>query len=281
MSQSILQELMVTHLYIRDFIGETCQRLNFTSFPLPILDNHQLSDLSDWETILVPLTCSALNALTSMKHHRDTITTQLGNIEAVVATLPTFPALESARSPIKASLRDLAHIVSAATPPHVPVHTSPPIPRTCTTTCAACPLAPPRAQASPPAQGKSSSSSLDQDILRYDPDTGIFYCDPCTYPAKFPHSWEAGAFREVRYPDPTTFISSLLVPDCPKPQPSYGQDASASAPKGKQNKSSLTAGKVTSASNVSPVSQTLKSLPRQKEGSTQPVSPPPNTHRPP
>jgi len=109
--QSATPDLPENHLNIRDFVHETRQRLNFTSLSLRILDDHQLTGLSDGETILLPLSCSALNALTSMTRQLDTITTQLGNIESRIATLPTFPAVEkvfkTALAPINTSLRDL------------------------------------------------------------------------------------------------------------------------------------------------------------------------------
>jgi len=132
--QSSTPDLSETHLYIRDFVRETRRCLNFTSVKLPILDDHQLSELSDGETILVPLSCSALNALLSMTRQLDTITTQLGNIQAVVATLPTFLALEGALGPINASLRDLLQRMSAAPTPHVPALTRASVPPTSTTT---------------------------------------------------------------------------------------------------------------------------------------------------
>ena len=73
--------------------------------------------------------------------------------------------------------------------------------------------------------------------------------------------WEANAFREGNYPDPTTFVAGHLAPDCPKPPISYAKATSVGAPKGKKNKSSLTAVKVVSASNSVPVSQAPRSLP--------------------
>jgi len=115
--QSASPDLSESHLYIRDFVRETRQRLNFTPTQLPILDDPQLSELSDGETILVPLSCSTLNGLASMTRQLDTITTQLGNIQAVVATLPTFPALETVLGPINVSLHDLSQRVSAAPSP--------------------------------------------------------------------------------------------------------------------------------------------------------------------
>jgi len=64
--QSSSPELPESHLYIRDFVRETLYRLNFSGIQLPILDDRQLAELWDGETILVPLSCSALKALASM-----------------------------------------------------------------------------------------------------------------------------------------------------------------------------------------------------------------------
>jgi len=114
--QSFHPDLNESHLYIRDFVHETRQRLNFTSVELPILDIAQLSELSDGEMILVPLSCSALNALASMTRQLDTITTQLGNIQQAVHTMPTWPALQSTLEPINAAIRDLSHRVTGPTP---------------------------------------------------------------------------------------------------------------------------------------------------------------------
>jgi len=263
--QSSSPDLSESHLYIRDFVRETRQGLHFTSVQLPVLDDSQLSELSDGETILLPLCCSALNALASMTRQLDTITTQLGNIQSMVATLPTYPAVEkvfeTALAPINASLRDLSQRVSAAPYPLVPAPTRPSGPPTSTTTH---PIPPPpqvRTKTRAPPPNKASPASFDPEIPRYDPDTRSFYGNPRAYADKFPDSWEANAFREGKYPDPTTFIAGHLAPDCPKTQPSYAQAASTGAPKGKKNKSSLTAAKVASASNTVPVPQRPMSLP--------------------
>ena len=133
-SQSSAPDPCESHLYIGDFIRETRERLHFSSTQLPILDDNQLTGLSDFETILLPLCCSALNALASMTRQLDTITTKLGNIQSVVATLPTFPALEEALTPINASLRDLSQRMSAAPPSPAPAPTRLPVPPTGATT---------------------------------------------------------------------------------------------------------------------------------------------------
>ena len=78
--QSSSPDLTEAHLYIRDFVRMTRPRLNLTSVQLAILDDHQVAEHSDGETILVPLSCSALNALASITPQLDTITTQLGTI---------------------------------------------------------------------------------------------------------------------------------------------------------------------------------------------------------
>jgi len=273
-AQSSSPELTESHLYIRDFVRETRQRLNFTSVQLPILDDHQLSGLSDGEMILVPLSCSTLNALASMTRQLDTITTQLGNIQQAVHAMPTWTALEGVLTPINAAIRDLSHRGAASSPqPLAP--TRPPVPPTAATTRQTLPpptrppvpptgattLPPtrPKARAPPPAKG--SSSSFDPDIPRYDVGTQSFYGDPRAYADKFPDSWEANAFREGKYHDPTTFIAGHLAPECPKPQQSYAKAASTGAPMGKKNESSLTAAKVASASNSVSASQAPKSLP--------------------
>jgi len=272
-AQSSSPGLNESHLYIRDFIGETRQRLNFTPVQLPILDDHQLSGLSDGETILVPLSCSTLNALASMTRQLDTITTQLGSIQQAVHTMPTWTALEGVLTPINAAIRDLSHRVTAP-PPQAPAPTRPPVPPTGATTrqapaptrpavppagTHAPPLPRPKTRAPPPDKGPAAS--FDPDIPRYDVGTRSFYGDPRAYADRFPDSWEANAFREGKYPDPTTFIAGHLAPDCPKPQRSYAKVATAGAPKGKKNKSSLTAAQVASASNSVSASQPPKSLP--------------------
>jgi len=263
--QSPAPDLSETDLYIRDILREIRQRLNFTSIELPILDDHQLSGLSDGETLLVPLSCPALNALASMTHQLDTITPQLGNIQCMVATLPTFRAVEkvfeTALVPINASLHDLSQRVSAAPPPHVQAPTRAPVPPTSVTTRHTPLPAQARAKVRGPPHTKTPSSSFDLDIPPYDPVSRAFACHPRAYADNFPDSWEANAFREGKYPDPTLFISGHLTPDCPKPQPSYVHAVSKSGSKGQKNKSSLTAAKVASGSSLAPVTQTPRSLP--------------------
>jgi len=259
--QSSAPDLSETDLYICDFVRETRQRLNFWSTQLPILDDNQLSGLSDGETILVPLSCSALNTLASMTRQLDTTTTQLGTIQSIVATLPISSAMDARLEPINASLHDLSHRVSAAPPPLAQAPTRAPIPLTGVTTRPTPLPTQPRAKARAPPPPKAPSSSFDPDIPRYGPVTRAFYIDPHAYADKFADSWEANAFHEGKYPDPTTFISGHLAPDCPKPQPSYAQATSKGTSKGKKNKSSLTAAKVTSACNLTPVTQAPRSLP--------------------
>jgi len=119
-AQSSSLELNESHLYICDFVCETRQRLNFSSVQLPIQDDHQLSGLSDPETILVPLSCSTLNALASMTRQLDSITTQLGNVQQAVHTMPTWTALEGVLTPINATIRDLSHRALPPLPKRMP-----------------------------------------------------------------------------------------------------------------------------------------------------------------
>jgi len=52
-----------------------------------------------------------------MSGQLDTIATQRGNMQAVVATRSTFPAFEGPLTPINPSLSDLSQMVS---PAHLP-----------------------------------------------------------------------------------------------------------------------------------------------------------------
>jgi len=124
-------------------------------------------------------------------------------------------------------------------------------------------MAPPMAKPRPHPPKQGPSFSFDPDIPRYDPETGSFYRYPCAYAVKFLDSWEANAFRDGKYPDPTTFIVGHIAPDYSKPQQSYAKAASG-APKGNKNKSSLTAAKVASASKVVPGPQPPKLHPIAK-----------------
>jgi len=217
--QSSSPDLSESHLYICDFVRETRQRLNFTSTQLPILDDSQLSELSDGETILLPLCCSALNALASMTRQLDTITTQLGTVPGIVATLPTTTALDCKLSPIIASLRDLSQRVSAAPHPQAPAPTRPSVLPTGATTHLMPPPPPPqvRTKTRAPPPNKSTPSSFDPDIPRYDPDPRSFYGNPRAYPEKFPDSWEANAFREGKYPTPPLSFRAISPRTAQKP----------------------------------------------------------------
>jgi len=81
------------------------------------------------------------------------------------------------------------------------------------------------------------------------------------YASKFPDSWEAPAFCQGTYPDPTSFIAGHLAPDCPQPEPSYAQAATKGASKRKKNKGTLTAAKVASATALAPATQAPRALP--------------------
>ena len=140
------------------------------------MDNRQHCYLPQGQSILIPFLCSALYELKSMTRQLDTLTTQMGKIQFTVGTLPTFPAMDNALSPIHSFIPDLSHRATAAPPLHpfllcllflrlvqpheLGLH---PPPKTC---------------APPP---KTSNRGFDPDIHRYDPVARVFYCDPCAY----------------------------------------------------------------------------------------------------
>ena len=87
-----------------------------------------------------------------MMRQLDTITTQLGTIQSIVATLPTNSAMDSKLAPISASLRDLSQRVSAAPPPHMSAPPRAPVPPTSVTTQPAPPPVQPTRPTPPPGQ---------------------------------------------------------------------------------------------------------------------------------
>jgi len=106
-----------TILPLRHFLQETHDRLHFSRLQIPIPDDRQLCYLSEGETIPIPFLCSALNALKSITRQLDTLTTQMGNVQSTVVTLPTFPAMENTLSLIQVSLRSLSYKVTPTPPP--------------------------------------------------------------------------------------------------------------------------------------------------------------------
>jgi len=131
-----------TLLLLRQFLQETRDRLNLSPLQIPIPDNRQLGDLSEGEIFLIPFPDSTLNAVKSMTRQLHVLTTQMGNIQSMVATLPTFLAMENALSPINMSIRDLLHRTTTAPTP-APAPARPVVSPTCSTTRAASAPPPP------------------------------------------------------------------------------------------------------------------------------------------
>jgi len=101
-----------------------------------------------------------------------------------------------------------------------------------------------------------------------------FYGDPRAYAIKFTDSL-ANAFRDGKYLDPSSFVSGHVDPDWHKPQHSYAQAASSSAPRGsKANKNTFRGSKVAAVVKSAPGLQKLKSLPTAERRCNAPRSPP-------
>lgn len=137
-----------TLLLLRQFVQETRDRLHFSLLQIPIMDNRQHCYLPEGQSILIPLLCSALNALKSMTRQLDTLTTQMGKIQFTVGTLPTFPAMDNALSPIHSFIPDLSHRATAAPPP-APIPALPVVPPPGTTSRAGPPPPPKDPRSSP------------------------------------------------------------------------------------------------------------------------------------
>ena len=118
----------------------------------------------------------------------------------------------------------------------------------------------PRPRAPPP-KASNNNTSFDPDIPRYDPVRRVFYGDPRAYADKFPDLWEANVFRDGTYPNPSSFVSGDLDPDCPKPQQTYAEATAVAPKKGNKKKSLPTATQVAYVSNLVPNVPAPKSLP--------------------
>ena len=115
-SSSVAEEPSQNLLHLCQCLHQMSDRVSFSPDQISIPDNSELNDLSDGKSILIPVLCPLLNALTSMTKQVDTITTQLATVQSKVATFPTYLAMESALSWINATLHDLSHRVSAVPP---------------------------------------------------------------------------------------------------------------------------------------------------------------------
>ena len=258
---SVVEEPSQNLLLLRNFLRETRDRLRFTPEQIPIPNDRQLNDLSHGESILILFVCSSLNGLASITKQVDTVTTKLATVQSIVATLPTPSAIDSRLSPISAALRDLSQRANLA-PPVPPAPPRPTIPPTEVVTRPAVPPPLPRPRAPPLTKTNNNNTGFESDIPRYEPVSRVFYGNPRAYADKFPDPWEANAFRHGQYPYPSSFVSGNLDPDCPKPQQTYTQAATALAPKkGNKKKNPPTAAKVASVSNSVPKITAPKSLP--------------------
>jgi len=291
-AQSSSPELNESHLYIRDFVRETRQRLNFTSVQLPILDDHQRSGLSDGEMILVPLSCSSLNALASMTRQLDTITTQLATIQAAIHTMPTWTALQGVLEPINAAVRDLSHRVTAP-PPQAPAPTRLPVPLTSVTTRqvpaptrpsfrpsgAPAPLLPrPKARAPPLSKGPLPSS-FNPDIPRYDVATPSFYGDPRRMRTSSRTRGKRTRSERVDTPTPPPSLQDTSLLTAPSPSNRMPRSPLAALPRAKRIRAPSRPPKSRQPATVCLVPSHRSRSPRPKEDFTLPVPPPLSTNR--
>jgi len=111
-------------IYLRNFLGETLNKLGFNEV-VPLPTSSELGrDLSTGESIILPLLCSTINALASLLERVDTLNDRITHthesISQVANSVPNRDELTASLAPITSSVRDLSHRVSTAPVPHRP-----------------------------------------------------------------------------------------------------------------------------------------------------------------
>jgi len=210
-------------IYVRNFLGETLNKLGFNEV-VPLPTSSELGrDLSTGESIVLPLLCSTINALASLLERVDTLNDRIththDSISQVANSVPNRDELTASLAPITSSVRDLSHRVSTAPVPHRP---APPLTN--------------QAPAPPPSAKRPSAPTpgLHPDFPRHDHTTNRYYGNPEAFAKSHPTSWEASHFANGGYPAASTFLPGVQDPTCPRL--TYAQ-ATAPTTKGKRKSS--------------------------------------------
>jgi len=111
-------------IYVRNFLGETLNKLGFNDV-VPLPTSSELGrDLSMGESIILPLLCSTINALASLLERVDTLNDRIththDSISQVANKVPNRDELTASLAPITSSVRDRSHRVSTAPVRHRP-----------------------------------------------------------------------------------------------------------------------------------------------------------------
>jgi len=236
-------------IYVRNFLGETLNKLGFNEV-VPLPTSSELSrDLSTGESIILHLLCSTINALASLLERVDTLSDRIththDSISQVANSVPNRDELTTSLAPIISSVYDLSHRVSTAPVPHRP--------------------APPpanQAPAPPPPARRPSAPmpGLHPDFPRHDHATNKYYGNPEAFAKSHPTSWEASHFANGGYPAVSTFLPGVLDPTWPRL--TYAQ-ATAPPTKGKKKSSPQGVASLSSppSSSSSPASSSSSSKP--------------------
>jgi len=185
-------------IYVRNFLGETLNKLGFNDVVLLPTSSELGRDLFMGESIILPLLCSTINALASLLERVDTLNDRITHthdcISQVANLLPNRDELTAALAPITSSVRDLSHRVSTAPTLHRPA----PSPAN-----QAPALAPPHRKRPAPTPG------LHPVFPRHDHATNKYYGNPQAFAKSHPTSWEASHFANGGYPAVSTFLPGI------------------------------------------------------------------------
>ena len=192
-------------IYVRNFLGETLGKLGLNSV-IPLHSTTELSgDLSTCETIILPLWCSAINALASLLETVDTLNDRIththDSISLVANSIPSKDELTASLAPITSSFHDLSYRVTTSLPEHRPTPPS--------GNSASNAALPPKKTPMPP-------HGLHPDFPRHDHATNKYSGNPKAFSRARPTSWEASHFANHGYPDVSAFLPGLQDPACPR-----------------------------------------------------------------
>lgn len=173
--------------YMTKFLEGTLVKLGVNkTYPLPT-NNELNQDISNGESLALPLFCSSINALVSLLDKVDSHTHRLTYIHdspsLVANSVPNKEEMSASPAHNISSVHDLSHRISTAAPVGVQASMHPVAPPPKTTKQTSLPAAPP-----------VDGPTLDPNFPRVDTLHNIGYGDPEAFAKSHPTSWEAFYF---------------------------------------------------------------------------------------
>ena len=259
-----VQRLPPPLVFLAEVFTDTRDSLQLDPTFVPNLTPQALHTFLTGEGSTLSILCATVSGIVAITNQLDTVSTQLatltkenGELQTKLHDISSVLANEVASTEnleaVSTSVRDLSHILSAPRPPThpAPAHTAPParnvnqaIPQSHPRPSTPSGPSAPSPQPTPNSQPSADPGTLDPSVHcpNYDTTLKKMFGNSELYPRAFPHFWEAGQFRAVKY-DLSIFTPTTLHPEFrPKYLPTYAQAAGSSwtPTKGKGKQTSAT-----------------------------------------